>query len=285
MAEIGKISGLRVLRKTESGFLLDGEELGEIFMPRSFAPPDVTEGDLLEVFLYPDSEGRLLATPQRPRAVAGECAFLKVTAVTPVGAFLDWGLKKELLVPFSEQKQKMEEGKSYTVCVYLDEKTKRIVASSKLSRHLDTQPHEYQENQPVDLLIFGQTAMGYRTIINNSHWGILYKSEVFQPLTRGERTTGFIKKLREDGRIDLCLHKPGPEKVGELADKILDMLREQGGFIAVTDKSPSGMISSLFGVSKKTYKKAVGALYRRRLVVIEETGIRLVQGSPAIPLD
>ncbi|GAB4490937.1 MAG: S1-like domain-containing RNA-binding protein [Thermodesulfovibrionales bacterium] len=279
MACIGRLNRLKVIRKLENGFLLDGEELGEVLMPRAFAAPEIRVGDTAEVFVYRDAEARLVATPQKPLGVVGECAFLKVTAVTPVGAFLDWGLPKDLLVPFSEQKQKMETGKSYTVFITLDEKTGRIVGSSKLSRFLDKTPAAYQENQEVDLLIFGQTASGYRAIINNAHWGVLYKNEVFQPLQRGERVRGFIKKIREDGRIDLWLHKPGPEKVDELAEKILGKLRDQGGFLAVTDRTPAETISGMFGVSKKTYKKAVGALYRKRLLVIEETGIRLVRSA------
>ena len=260
MAEIGKTAGLRVVNKLDAGVYLDGGALGEIFMPRSYASGDYRTGDVVEVFIFPDAEGRILATTSRPYAIVGDFALLKVSSLTPVGAFLDWGLKKDLLVPFSEQKQKMVEGKSYLVYVYLDEKSNRIVASSKLGRFLDKETIEFQEGQRVDLLIFSRTGIGYTAIINSSRRGMLYKNEIFQPLKTGQRITGFIKKVRADGKIDLCLQKPGREKIDDVADKIIDTLKKSKGFISVTDKSPPDVIYRLFGASKKTFKKAMPPL-------------------------
>jgi predicted RNA-binding protein (virulence factor B family) len=279
MAEIGKISVLKVVRTLESGVYLDGGALGKVFMPRGYLSGDCRSGDLVEVFIFPDAGDRLLATTSRPYAVVGDFALLKVASLTPAGAFLDWGLKKDLLVPFSEQREKMVEGRSYLVHVYLDEKRNRIVASSKLGRFLDKDTGEFQEGQPVDLLIFRRTGIGYTAIINNSRQGMLYKNETFQPLSAGQRVRGFIKKVRTDGKIDLCLQKPGREKVDDVADKIMDMLKKRKGFISVTDKSPPDVIYRLFGASKKTFKKAIGALYKDRLIVIEQGGIRLA-GNP-----
>jgi len=279
MVEIGKMNRLKVIKKLDAGVWLDGQELGGIFMPRSYAQKDCMIEDDVDVFIFSDSDDKPLATTKRPYAMVGECALLKVASVTPVGVFLDWGLNKDLLVPFNEQKEKMEEGKSYIVYVHLDKRTNRIVASSKLNRFLDKQPVDFQEGQRVELLICSQTEIGYKSIIDNARWGILYKNEVFQPIKKGQRLPGFIKKVRDDGKIDLCLQRPGHEKIDEVSDKIFDTLKAQGGFIPLTDKSPAGIIYSMFGVSKKTYKKAIGALYRKRLIAIESKGIKLISKS------
>jgi len=276
MIETGKFNRLKVINKLDAGVLLDGEELGELFMPRSYSSADYNTGDTVDVFIFHDSEGQLLATTKRPYAMVGDFALLKVVSITPVGAFLDWGLKKDLLVPFSQQKEKMSEGRSYIVYVYRDERTNRIVASSKVGSFLDKGPNKLQEGQRVNLLISSQTEIGYKAIIDNSFWGVLYKNEVFQPLRKGQQIPGFIKKVRDDGKIDLCLQKPGPEKVADMTDKIMDALKREGGFIPITDKSPAEIIYNMFSVSKKTYKKAIGALYKERLIDIERDGIRLI---------
>ena len=276
MVEVGKCNRLRVIRRTDTGVWLDGMKLGDIFMPNGYARMDCTAGDDIDVFVFSDSEDQLLATTKKPYAVVGDFALLKVASITPVGTFLDWGLKKDLLVPFGEQKEKMEEGKSYIVYVHLDKETGRIVASSKLNRFLNKQPADFEEGQRVELMICSQTEIGYKAIIDNSRWGILYKNEVFQPLKKGQRLPGFIKKVRDDGKIDLCLQRPGSEKIGEVSDKIIDLIKARGRFIPITDKSPAETIYSMFGVSKKTYKKAIGALYKKRLIAIEENGIRLI---------
>jgi predicted RNA-binding protein (virulence factor B family) len=279
MVDIGKLNRLRVIRKTDTGVWLDGTGAGDIFMPNGHAETTCAVGEDVEVFIFPGPDDQLLATTNRPFAMAGEFALLKVASITPVGAFLDWGLKKDLLAPFGEQKEKMEEGKSYIVYVHIDKKTGRIVASSKLNRFLNKQPADFEEGRRVELLICSQTEIGYKAIIDNSRWGILYKNEVFQPLKKGQRLPGFIKKVRDDGKIDLCLQKPGHEKIGEVSDRIIDALKARDGFIAVTDNSPAETIYRMFGVSKKTYKKAVGALYKKRVISIEDNGIRLT-GTP-----
>ena len=276
MVEVGKCNRLRVIRRTDTGVWLDGMKLGDIFMPNGYARMDCTAGDDIDVFIFSDSEDQLLATTKKPYAMVGDFALLKVASITPVGTFLDWGLKKDLLIPFGEQKEKMEEGRSYIVYVHLDKKTGRIVASSKLNRFLNKQPADFEEGQRVELMICSQTEIGYKAIIDNSRWGILYKNEVFQSLKKGQRLPGFIKKVRDDGKIDLCLQRPGSEKIGEVSDKIIDLIKARGRFIPITDKSPAETIYSMFGVSKKTYKKAIGALYKKRLIAIEENGIRLI---------
>lgn len=276
MVESGKLNRLRVIRKTDDGVWLDGMGAGDIFMPRSYAQKTFMVGEDVDVFIFSGPDDHLLATTERPLALPGEFALLKVASVTPVGAFLDWGLKKDLLVPFSEQKEKMEEGKSYIVYVFTDKITGRIVASSKLNRFLNRQPADLEEGQRVELLICSQTEIGYKAIIDNSCWGVIYKNEIFQPIKKGQRLPGFIRKVRDDGKIDLCLQKPGHEKIVDVSDKIIDALKARGGFIGITDNSPAEVIYRMFGVSKKTYKKAVGALYKKRLITIGENGIQLI---------
>jgi uncharacterized protein len=276
MTDIGKYNTLKIVKFTDFGVYLDGGELGEILLPRRYVPGDRRPGDRVDVFLYLDSEDRLIATTEKPLAVVGEFAQLKVNAVNNVGAFLDWGLPKDLLVPFREQRMPMVEGKRYFVFLYLDGETRRIVASAKIQKFIDSTPPAYKEGQEVDLLIVKRTELGYSAIINNAHWGVLYENEVFRELQPGERVKGYIRKIREDQKIDLRLHKPGYEKVEDLTDRILETLRGNGGFLDVTDRSTPEKIQALFGASKKSFKMAVGALYKKRLIALEEGGIRLI---------
>lgn len=276
MAEIGKMNTLPVVRSSDFGLLLDGGELGEILLPKRYVPKNWKTGDTLEVFIMLDSEDRLTATTQRPYAMVDEFAYLRVVSVTPIGAFLDWGLPKDLLVPFREQKIKMSEGQSYLVRIYFDRVSGRIAASSKLDKFVDKTDAVYEAGDKVELLIGARTDLGYKAIINGAHWGVIFHNEVFQPLQRGRVMEGFIKQVRADGKIDLCLHKPGYEKVTELTDVILDHLKKRGGFMPVTDKNPPEEIYNLFGVSKKTYKQAIGALYKKRLITFENNGTKLV---------
>jgi uncharacterized protein len=275
MAEIGRTNNLPVIKELDFGIYLDGENLGEILMPRRYVPAGCKPGDEVEAFIYLDSEDRLIATTERPKVQAGEFAMLKVISVNDVGAFLDWGLPKDLLVPFREQKVKMKEGQWHIVYVYVDHESRRIVASAKVDKHLDNIMPEYSPSQEVDLFIYGRTEIGYKAIINNTHWGILYENEVFQPLQKGQRLKGFIKKLRDDEKIDLSLYQSGYEKIGGIADAIYSKLLEHNGFLDVTDKTPSGYIYDLFGVSKKVYKQAVGSLYKKGMIVIGANGIRV----------
>lgn len=277
MAEIGKTNQLKVLRTTESGgLILDGENLGEVLMPGRYVPENWKPGDILEVFLVNDPEGRLVATNLRPYAEVGEFAALRVASVTRVGAFLDWGLPKDLFVPFREQKIEMQEGRTYIVRIYLDEASGRIAASAKLDKFLDRTPAIYKTGEKVKLLICDKTDLGFKAIVNGRHWGVLFSNQVFQPLERGQKIDGFIKRVRLDGKIDLCLQKPGLGKVKDLSDIILEYIKSQSGFMPVTDKTPPEEIYRLFGVSKKTYKMAIGALYKKRLITFENNGTKLV---------
>ena len=275
MAEIGVYNNLRVIKEVDFGVYLDGGEHEEILLPRRYVPEDCKVDDIIKVFVYLDSEDRFIATTETPYAIVGDFALLKVVAVESVGAFLDWGLLKDLLVPFGEQSPTMEKDKSYIVRIYVDKQSNRIAATTRLDRYLDNTPGNFHAAQEVELLICNQTDIGYKAIINGTHWGVLYSNEVFQPLKSGQKIKGYIKKVREDNKIDLSLHKPGYERVDDITDTILNVLKEQGGFISVTDKSSPETINKLFGVSKKTYKKAIGAIYRKKLITIEDDGIRL----------
>ncbi len=276
MVEIGKINTLNINRETENGVYLDGQELGEILMPQKFVTPEDKEAGQATVFIYTDSEDRLVATTETPIAMAGEFAMLKVVATTKFGAFMDWGLPKDLLVPFGEQKAPMEEGRSYLVFISLDVQTNRIIGSAKLDKHLDNTPPEYEVGDEVDLIITDETELGYKAIVNKEHWGMLYKNQVYKPLSKGQKIKGYINKIREDEKIDLLLEKPGYEKVDAISEKILNELKENRGFMAVSDKSSPEMIKAMFGISKKNFKKAIGGLYRKRLISFESDGIRLV---------
>jgi len=205
-----------------------------------------------------------------------EFALLQVVSVTPIGAFLNWGLPKDLFVPFREQRQPMEEGKSYLVYVYLDKNTKRIAASSKIEQFLDNIPIDYDVDEEVDLMIVNETDLGYNAIIDNSHLGVIFKNEVFQPLNPGDKVSGYIKKIRTDGKIDLCLQKAGYEKISIYADKIISELQIRKGFLHLTDKSTPEEIYKIFRFSKKNFKAAVGALYKKRMITLEPEGIRLL---------
>ncbi len=277
MAEIGKLNILKLVRETDNGVYLDGENLGEILMPRKFVTDEVRESQEAEVFIYTDSEDWLVATTETPLAKVGEFAFMKVVATSRFGAFLDWGLPKDLLVPFREQKAKMTDGGTYLVYVYLDLQTNRIAASAKIDKFLDNTPPVYETGDEVDLLIAEETDLGYKAIVNSEHWGMLYKNQVFQPLFIGQKTKGYVGKVRDDDKIDLLPEKPGYEKVDAISQKILDELKQNRGFMAVSDTTSPEMINALFGISKKNFKKAIGSLYKKRLIQFDSDGIRLVK--------
>lgn len=276
MTEIGKINHLEVVKEVDFGIYLDGGDLGEILMPKRYVPEGTMPGDMVETFIYLDSEDRLVATTEKPLAMVEEFALLEVVSVTPVGAFLNWGLPKDLFVPFREQRQPMEEGKKYLVYVYVDINTKRIAASSKIEQYLDNIPVDYDLDEEVDLIIVNETDLGYNAIIDNSHFGILYKNEVFQPLNPGDRVHGYIKKIRTDGKIDLRLEKIGYEKISSFVDRIIAELQQNKGFLPLTDKSSPEEIYQTFKISKKNFKAAIGALYKKRFIALEDNGIRLL---------
>jgi len=275
MVEIGKINNLKVVKILDFGIYLDGQELGEILVPRRYVPENCQVDDFLDVFIYFDSEDRIIATTIKPLAMVDEFAYLKAVSVNSIGAFLDWGLMKDLLVPFREQQQTMEEGKYYIVYVYMDKDTKRLAASAKLNKFLDNIPPDYEEGEEVDLLIVNQSDIGYNAIVNNTHWGILYNNEVFQQLMKGLRIRGYIKKVREDDKIDLFLQKPGYEKIDSISTKLLKKLEESNGYLNFTDKSEPEIIYQRLNISKKAFKMAVGALYKARLIRLTDQGIFL----------
>ena len=277
MVEIGRINKLTIKRMLDYGAHLDGGESGDILLPKKYVPKKCQPGDEVDVFVYVDREERLRATTQKPYVTVGQFAKLRVVANSSSGAYLDWGLQKDLLVPKREQHAKMEEGKSYVVFVFLDKKTNRITASSKLDKFLSLQPPNYNEAEEVDLFICDKTDLGYKAVVNNSHWGMVYKNEVFQKLHIGQQLKGYIKIIREDLKIDISLQQSGYQRVDNISQSILKTIKDLGGSIAVTDKSPPEDIYSLFGISKKTFKKAIGALYKKRLITIDTNGIKLAQ--------
>jgi predicted RNA-binding protein (virulence factor B family) len=277
MATVGRYNTLKVLRETSSGYFLDGEELGDILLPGKYAPRRLKEDDEIEVFLYFDSEDRIIATKEEPYCEVGDFALLEVVEVNEIGAFLNWGLQKDLLVPFREQKLKMEPGSWHIVYVYIDEKTGRIAASAKVDKFLGLQPADYKPGDEVELFIYGPCPLGFNAIINNAHWGMLYAGEVFQPLNRGEHITGYINKVREDGKIDLSLYPAGFKKAQTSAELIIEYLKRNDGFMELTDKSPADEIYETFGISKKNFKMTVGSLYKNRVIEIGLNGIRLVE--------
>lgn len=276
MVETGKQNLMKVIKSLDFGIYLDGGELGEILMPAKWVPENTVVGDELEAFVYYDSEDRPIATTLKPKAQAGEFAWLKVKDTNKLGAFLDWGLEKDLLVPFGEQKAKMQKGYSYLVYVMVDPRSKRMMASSKLEKFLNAQPADYEEGQQVDLIIWTKTELGYWAIVNQKHLGLLYANEVFRDLAPGMTTTGYISKIRPDGKIDLRLEKPGYEKIDELSGKILRAIQDQNGFLNLHDKSPAELIYSTLGMSKKNFKKSIGSLYKDEIIAIEKDGIRLL---------
>ncbi|MDH5388846.1 MAG: S1-like domain-containing RNA-binding protein [Gammaproteobacteria bacterium] len=277
MIKIGRTYELDVVKAVDFGFYLDAENLGEVLLPAKYAPSDLAEGDYLNVFLYLDSEDRLVATTQTPKARVGEFAYLEVVDNTSVGAFLNWGLDKDLLVPFSEQHKPLEVGKSYLVYIYITDTDGRIVASSKIDKFIDEEaPHDFKPQQQVDLIIANSTDLGYKAIVNQSHWGVLYKNEVHQRLSFGQSIKGFIKHIRPDGKIDLSL-EGGQVTRDKNATLILDHLKNNNGFAAVHDKSDPKLIADMFGMSKGAFKKTIGGLYKQRVISIEKDGIRLVE--------
>lgn len=276
MVEIGKYNILKIVKDLDFGVYLDGGDDLEILLPARYVPRNVKPGDEVEVFIYHDNEGRIIATTAKPLAIVGEFLWMECKSVNDMGAFLEWGLMKDLLVPFREQKMPMREGKWYLVYVHLDHVTKRIVASARVDKFLDNIPPVYEFNQEVDLLVADETEIGYKVIINNLHWGLVYHNEIYRRLERGEHLKGYIKEVREDEKIDVSLTRLGYEKVEGIAGIILDALKVQNGFLPVHDKSPAEEIYSLFGCSKKSFKQAIGALYKKKLISIEPTGIRLI---------
>jgi len=278
MADIGKYNTLTVLKEAQQGVYLDGGHHGEILVPRRYVPQGAMPGSQMKVFVYRDSEDRIVATTETPLATVGEFACLEAVSVHPrAGAFLNWGLSKDLLLPFLEQIQDVYPQDRVVVYVMLDEKTDRVVATARFNRFLNKSEPLYDEGQPVSLLVYEKTPLGYNAIINNAHRGLLYNNDVNAPLRRGQKLEGFIRTVHPDGKIDLALDKSGYSRVGPLADKIVEAMIANGGRLELSDKSPPEAIREAFGASKKAFKQAVGALYSQRLIRIGEDGMELVR--------
>lgn len=271
MFKIGQLNTLRITKTVTFGMYLDGGKYGEILLPRRYVPEGYAVDDELEVFIYLDSEDRLIATTEIPLTMVGECACLEVVDTARAGAFLDWGLPKDLLVPVSEQESRMVKGESYVVYTHLDERTESIIATSRLSKYLSELGHYFKAGQKVDLLIYGRSELGYKAVINHTHLGQLYENETFQALAIGDKVEAYIKLVRDDLKIDLSLQEPGKSKIvtDDLIARIVEHLRERGGSSEFSDKTAPELIYNEFNVSKAQFKRALGQLYKQKIIKLE----------------
>jgi len=277
MIYIGRMNRMKVVKHVDFGVYLDGQDEGEILLPRKDVPHDTEVGDHLHVFIYRDSDDRLIATTKRPLVQVGEAAYLKVKQQNNVGTFMDWGLPKDLLVPFNEQAWPMNEGRNVVIYCYLDENTNRIAGTTKFHRHLSEDGRNvFQEGDAVKGMVAAQTELGYKIILNNTHIGLLYKNEVFKPMRFGHELKVFIKQIREDGRIDLSIAASNQDVRDELEEKIMAYLKAHDGVSHITDKSPPNVIYDTFNASKANFKRALGRLYKKRLVSLDKTQVRLL---------
>lgn len=276
MIRIGKYNTLEVVKLVDFGVFLDGgEDFGNILLPKNSVPAGTELGDKLKVFIYFDSNDEVIATTTEPYSQVGDFAKLRVVGVTNIGAFVDWGLTKDLLIPFSEQRRRLEEGQEVVIHVYTDKASGRIVGTTKFNRYLDKTPATYQIGQEVQVIIAEVTDLGFKAVVEGKHWGLFFKTESFGKLFIGKALKAYIKEIRPDGKLNLSLQKMGKDRVDDLADKILTSLERKGGFIPVSDKSTPDEIFQVFRTSKATFKKTIGGLYKKGLIVIEREGIRL----------
>ncbi|MGL1634452.1 CvfB family protein [Vibrio parahaemolyticus] len=276
MIKIGQINSLEVIKKADFGVFLDGDDYGSVLLPNKHVPEGTVLGDHIEVFLYFDSESQLAATIDKPIAQVGEWGLMKIEGINQTGAFVNWGIKeKDLLIPFSEQRARFTAGQNILVYVYTDKASGRIVGTTKFNKWLDKTPANYEVNEEVDLIIAERSQLGYKAIVNGKHWGMIFPSDVFGKLFIGKKLKGYIKQVREDGKIDLSLQKVGVAKMDDLSSKIIDLLEKKGGFLPLNDKSSPEAIFDAFRTSKGTYKKTIGGLYKQGKIVIEKDGIRL----------
>ncbi len=267
--EIGKYNELRVNRELDFGVYLIDDEGNEVLLPKRYVTNRMPVGTRLRVFVYNDSENRPVATTETPTAIVGETALLRVKAVNAVGAFMDWGLvAKDLLVPFREQRVDMKVGRSYVVHVYLDEPSGRIVASAKLDKFLSRERPNYYHRQRVDLLVVQRTELGFKVIVNDSHWGMIYHNEIMTDVNIGDRLTGYVKQVRDDDKVDVTLAKIEKARVDDLTTVIVDYLSSHGGIMTLTDKTSPEEIFKTFGCSKKDFKKALGQLYKQQIILL-----------------
>lgn len=276
MVEIGAFNQLQVVKQVDFGVYLDGGELDTILLPRRYVPEGCEIGDWLDVFLYFDSDDLLIATTEKPKVQVGDCEMLTVVDINHAGAFMDWGLPKDLLVPYNEQQKPMEVGYSYVVHVFHDQNSDRIAASTKLNHHLDEETVWLKPRQQVNLLIAGRTDLGYKAVIDNKYLGLIFRADAFRPLKIGERLPGFVKNIRVDGKIDLVISQSTLQGDHDLGEQIIRHLQEMGGESQISDKSDPEEIYHLFKVSKKKYKHALGTLYKSKRILIEPGKVKLI---------
>ncbi|HDM8171207.1 TPA: GntR family transcriptional regulator [Vibrio harveyi] len=278
MIKIGQINSLEVIKTADFGVFLDGEDYGSVLLPNKYVPEGTELGAHLDVFLYFDSESQLAATIDKPIAQVGEWGLMKIEGINKTGAFVNWGIKeKDLLIPFSEQRARFTAGQNILVYVYTDKASGRIVGTTKFNKWLDKTPANYEVNEQVDLIIAERSQLGYKAIVNGEHWGMIFPSDVFGKLFIGKKLKGYIKQVREDGKIDLALQKVGVAKMDDLSSKVVELLEKKGGFLPLNDKSSPEAIFEAFRTSKGTYKKTIGGLYKAGKIVIEKDGIRLAE--------
>lgn len=272
---LGTINHLKVVRKADFGLYLDGGPTGDILLPNRYVPKNTRIGDELDVFLYLDQEERPIATTERPKAMVGDFAYLSVAWVNEHGAFLDWGLMKDVFCPFREQKLRMEKDNSYIVHIHLDEESYRIVASAKVERYLSKDRPEYSENDEVSILIWQKTDLGFKVIVDNKYQGLIYDNQIFRNLHTGDRTKAYVSAIRPDNKLDISLQKKGREQTLDFSERLHEYLFKHDGYCPFTDKSPAEEIYNEFHVSKKVFKRAVGDLYKQRLITLAPDGIEL----------
>ncbi len=276
MIAIGKKNTLKAVRNTNVGIFLTDNEGNEVLLPNKYVPNTLGANDTIEVFIYKDSEDRLIATTLEPYLLVDEFALLRVNEVAPFGVFMDWGMEKDLLVPFKEQAEKMYEGKEYVVYMYLDNETQRLVGTTRMNKILNNDEIDFTVGEEVDIMVYEKTDLGYFVIIEGKHKGLIYQNEVFKPIFPGDILTAYIKKIKENNEIDISLQKIGFEHITHQTDEVLNYLKANKGFLALTDNSTPEEIAAKLHISKKTFKKSIGILYKQRLIRIEKDGVYLV---------
>ena len=277
---LGDYNNLEIVKRVNFGLYLDGDEDGEILLPAKYVPDGYDIGDIIKVFVYLDNEERLVATTEEPLAKVGDFALLRVAWTNDYGAFLDWGLLKDLFVPFSEQEGKMVKGNSYLVYVTIDRKSYRIYASARLDKFLSRTKPPYETNEEVDIIVWRRTDLGWKVIVNGNHSGLVFANEVFRDLKTGDRLKGYVKRVRTDGKIDIALQRHGVAGDDDFSMRLLSAIEAQRGFLPLNDNSSPDEIYSMLGMSKKAFKRAAGKLYKQRLIIIDDDGLRLAAGRP-----
>lgn len=273
MVELGKTCRLPVVKQVEFGVYLNADALGQVLLPRKYVPENCAIGDEVEVFIYLDSEDTPIATTRKPLAEVGQFAYLQTIATGAYGAFLDWGLDKDLLLPFAEQRQKAEEGRSYLVYVHVNRADERIVASAKIDKFIDKTPAHYRNGEQVEVIIAGKSDLGYKVIVNQQHWGVIHNSDVFRNLRYGQTVKAFIKQVRADGKLDVALQQGGKQELDKQSQLILKRLKQANGFLPFSDKTAPEVIYAELGMSKKAFKKAIGGLYKAGEITISDDGL------------